>query len=453
LRADRAIPLTPADCFLRAVDLEIRRCNGASHNSQLVLRLGPGFDAKAFASLVGEAAASHPILRAEIVRPFGVGAPVYRTSGAPRPELPTITIHERPPPRAPEEAMALPAWADRINEPFDARHGDLLRIDLVPWDGGRAGTDLVMTWVHMLFDGSGSENFLRWLDECFRGERKPNELPSDEFGAADPSAPARPADPIGERGRRAQEWVARLDGFAEHPPRSLAGPISHVRQALRHRVLRFDRDETAGIVAEAARRAGVLTPMLFYLAATIRAHDAVFRARGAVPESYVIPLPVDLRPRGAERAIFRSHVSLFWFQVLPDQVGDFSTLLETLKLQRRESIKGQMVENSRAAMEFARMAPARLYAHMARRNFGGELCSFFFAYTGEFLSGLDRFFGSEIEDGYHVAPVPASPGSCAAMSLRNGRLGVTHVHQAGLFGAGELDVFDRQLRADLLGGA
>ena len=55
--------------------------------------------------------------------------------------------------------------------------------------------------------------------------------------------------------------------------------------------------------------------MLFYLAAAIRAHDAVFRARGVDPGAFVVPLPVNLRPKGAEGAVFRTHVSMLWFHV------------------------------------------------------------------------------------------------------------------------------------------
>jgi len=43
--------------------------------------------------------------------------------------------------------------------------------------------------------------------------------------------------------------------------------------------------------------------------------------------SYVVPLPVNVRPRGAEAAIFRTHVSLVWFQVLPEVVDDFDALV------------------------------------------------------------------------------------------------------------------------------
>jgi hypothetical protein len=39
-----SLPLTGADCFLRAFDAETRRTTGASHLSQLVLRLGRGLD-------------------------------------------------------------------------------------------------------------------------------------------------------------------------------------------------------------------------------------------------------------------------------------------------------------------------------------------------------------------------------------------------------------------------
>ena len=99
-------------------------------------------------------------------------------------------------------------------------------------------------------------------------------------------------------------------------------------------------------------------------------------------------------------------------------------------------------------MGFARFAPMRLYATLARRAFAGELCSFFFAFTGEFLGGLDRFLGAEVRSGFHVAPVPPSPGSCAAMSLHKGRLDVTHARQRGVFSPAEQALFRESLRAD-----
>jgi hypothetical protein len=62
------VALTGADCFLRAFDHEIRRKCRASHASQLVLRLGPGFDVDALRRLVTEAARANPILHSPIRR-------------------------------------------------------------------------------------------------------------------------------------------------------------------------------------------------------------------------------------------------------------------------------------------------------------------------------------------------------------------------------------------------
>jgi hypothetical protein len=445
--APSRVPLTGADCFLRAFDAEIARCNRASHVSQLVLRLGPGFDAERFAAQLRQAASAQPILRAPVRRRFGVGAPAFQLTAAARCPAPALEVHDAAaPPRTGDPPAAI--FQQRLNERRSLRRGELLRFDLVRY-GGDAGSDLAMSWLHLLFDGAGSEHFVAWLAACGAGQASLAELPDpDELTRQAPaSLPAR------ERGDAARRWQAWLEGFRAHEVRSLAGPRSRAPQALEWRVDSLSPLQTEAAVAAASKHAGFLTPMLFYLAAVIRAHHAVFRARNAVPGSYVIPLPVNVRPRGAESAIFRTHVSLLWFQVTPDCIDDLPALIGELKRQRLDAIKTGRVEAGSHAMDFARFAPARLYAHMARRAFAGELCSFFFAWTGHFLPGVDEFFGAPIRNGFHVAPVPPSPGSCAALSLFRDHLNITPVRQAGVFSDAEAALFRDQLRADLAGPA
>ena len=437
-RPSSGVPLTGADCFLRSFDDELRRYNGASHVSQLVLRLGPGLDVDGFRKLVGEVARAQPIVRAPVRRPFGVGAPVYRTRAAARRPVPPVEIHDA---ESGDGNAAL--FSERLNRPMSLRRGELLRFDLVRHD---EGIDLAASWQHLLFDGTGSERFVRWLDECHRGERSPDQLPElDEL-----ERESDPLPPMRERGDAAMEWKSWLDGLAAHSLQSLAGPRRRTPQALHTGVTTLSPKQTGHVIESAQRRAGFLTPMLFYLAAAIRAHHAVFRERGVDPGSYVVPLPVNVRPRGSEGAMFRTHVSLLWFQVLPEQVEDFDKLLSELKEQRRDAIKRGFVEKGVCALDFARFAPRRLYAHMSRMALRGELCSFFFAYTGEFIDGLERFCGAEIRNGYHVAPVLPSPGSCAAFSHFRGRMNVTHVFQRDVFSEREREVFTAQLRSDLL---
>ena len=438
------VPLTGADCFLRAFDGEVRRSAGASHLSQLVLRLGPGFDPERLREQLASAAAEAPILRAPIRRPWPLAAPVYDLSRSPRSPLPRVAQARG---QAPSLGRPLPqVFFERLNDRFASRRGELLCFDVVAYDGGAAGTDVAMTWLHMLFDGAGSEAFVRWLDERFRGVRAAGELPGGD-GLGDVAPP-----PMGAgRGRQAQAWQRHMRGIAACPPHSLAGPLRRGRQALRYELETYSAEDTAAVVARAKQKAGFLTPMLYYLAAAIRAHDAVFRARGVDPGSYVVPLPVNLRPKGGEGAIFRSHVSMLWFHVSPEEARDFDALLDVLKGQRRDAIKSGLVEAGVAAMGYARYAPARIYSHMTRRSFRGELCSFFFAWTDQFLPGLDAFLGAPIENAFHAPSVPPSPGSGAILSIRGERLNLTHVYQQGVISDEERSLLRRRLRADLLG--
>ena len=438
------LPLTGADSFLRAFDWQTRRRNQASHLSQLVLRLGPGFDAAHFETVLHEVARACPILRAPIRR-FGLGAAVYRLDLAELAPLPSIATHRVDTPR---DAHGTPrVFFDRLNSKFSLRRGELLAVDQVP----RAdGTDLALTWAHMLMDGSGSENFLAHLSAVAAGERDPRDLPADEWSPDAGLGKATEGETFRQRGDRARTWQAHMESFAAAPPRSLAGPLVTVPQQLEYELDSFSTEETKLALENAKSRAGFLTPMLFHLAAAIRAHAEVLQQRGVSPESFVVPLPVNVRPKGAEGALFRTRVSMLWFQVRPEHVETVDGLIAELKRQRHEMIKQGAVENGLAAMEMARYAPMRVYAHMARRGFGGELCSFFFAYTGEFAPGVDQLCGAAIENGYHTPSVPASPGSGVIVCLRGDRLNVVLVGQRRAVSEAETDRLRASLRRDLL---
>ncbi len=453
------LPLTGADCFLRAFEAEIGRTAGASHLSQLVLRLGPGFDAGAFRELVGEVAGANPILRSPIRRRAALGAPVYRLDRAAPPSAVRVAEHGEA--SADEHSLkddAAPlgpiprAFSRRLNERFDARRGSLVCFDVVPRGGAHPGTDVAMTWVHMLFDGSGSEAFVEHLAACSADPSHAREIAITraERGASSPAAAELPAA-SGARGHMAQAWNVYMQGMKKRPPTSLAGPLRRVRQNLRYRQLRLDDGEARVAMDRAKKTAGFLTPMLFFLAVAVRAHQAVADLRGKSPASWIVPLPVNMRPKGSQGEVFRTHVSLLWFQVTPEETRDLATLIESLKAQRLDAIRTKLVEAGVAAMDFARYAPARAYSWMARRTFGGELASFFFAYTAEFAPAAQSLCGAPILDAFHVPGVPPSPGSAIVFSLRGGGLDVVHVHQDAVLSAREQQVFQDSVLRDLAG--
>ncbi|MGH7287139.1 MAG: hypothetical protein ACREI8_03875 [Myxococcota bacterium] len=445
------LPLTGADGFLRAFDADTRRRNGASHLAQIVLRLGPGFDADAFRQVLADAARANPILRAPIRRTLGLGKPAYRLDAARDEGWPAFTLHPPAPARAPAASSGLAPvpelFFQRLNEVRRARRGELMRVDAVPRGGEKPGIDLAFTWLHMLLDGSGSERFLTFLEQRRRGAAPP--VPrADRPGAAMDGTLRVGAR---QRGEMAMSWQRHMQQLGALEVRSLAGPASSVRQDLVYDVLSFSAEESAHIMGRAAALAGFLTPTLFYIAAAIRAHDAVLRTRDRVPQSYVVPLPVDLRPKGGAGAVFRTRVSMIWLQARAERTGDLALLLADLKEARRSAIREHQVENGVAALGYALLAPAHLYAYMTRRSLHGELCSFLFAWTGVFCEGLESFFGAPLLDGFHAPSVPASPGSGVFFSQRGAQLQMTHIRQRGVLSEAELECFRASLLRDLRG--
>lgn len=441
------VVLTGADCFLRAFEYESRRFHGASHLSQLVLRLGHGFDLDAFRGLIAAVARATPIIRAPVGRCFGVGVPVYRLGRAARAPLPVVTVvdvERAPAGRETGDTELPPVFRDRLNARLAIERGELLRFDVVRYAGG-AGVDLAMTWAHLLLDGGGSERFVRKLDACFRG------APITDLNADDADHASAPRRTLAERGRAARAWQATMIGHGAVPPRSLGGPRRRVPQALAYEVTTLSPAETAVVTARAGAYAGYLTPVLFYLAATIRAHDAVHAGRGTGPGAYLVPLPVNVRPKGVEGAVFRTHASLLWFHVAREHVADLPALVAELMRQRRAWIHDRLIEKGAVAMDLVRALPARLNAAMARRHLGGELASLYFAFTNEFLPGMDAFCGAPILNGFHVPSVMPSPGSAVIMSLRDGRLNVAHIYQSDAVAAEERAQLRAQLFTDLLG--
>ncbi|MCG8588805.1 MAG: hypothetical protein MJE66_05895 [Proteobacteria bacterium] len=437
--------LTGADVFLRAFDGEARRFSGAGHLSQLVLRVGAGFRPAALRAALEAVSQAHPILRAP-VRRRGFGLPQFRCDRARYVAHPVLAeVRGGVPSLDAEGHPPLPElFGERLNGVLALERGELLRCDVVHYDGaGPIRADVAFTWAHMLLDGSGSELFVSHLAAVDRGECQPGELP-----AADPPRETRP---FREQADVARAWVQSMEPMKPHPPRSLAGPRRRAPQDLRVEWRRHSRGATERIVARAAEQAGFLTPVVFYMAAAVRAHHAVFRARGDVPESYVVPLPVNLRAKGQKGPVFQTHVSMLWFQVLAARADSLADVIDDLKQQRRRAIRDGAVEQGRVALDFIRFLPSPLYARMARSHFGGELASFFFAYTEEFLPGVDEFFGAPVEAGCHVPSVLASPGSSLLFSLRGGRLNATHVYQRGVLSEPERKILYAQLERDLAG--
>ena len=188
--------------MLRAFDREAQRFHRASHASQLVLRLGPGFDAEAFCAAIAKTAIDAPIVHARIRRPVPYGAPNYDL------DTPIVSppVHRHEGEQSDWDNEPPSILVSPMNERFSGEAGEILRCDLVSYDDGSC--DLAFTWLHMLLDGTGSENFVRALAELGSGAR-------DSIGLDVGADPNSGGLTLRQRGDKAPRVAGLFDGVRQ----------------------------------------------------------------------------------------------------------------------------------------------------------------------------------------------------------------------------------------------
>ncbi len=436
--------MTGAGNFLFGLELDARHFHGSSHRSQFVLRFDEGFDVGRCRSGIRTAFEEIPMLRASVERRWGdiAGPRVYRIHNQPPRSIPFFVHDEtnigkqRLPLR---EQTTL--YAPHLNtKPVAPKAGKIIRFDLYR---GRRACDLVITWLHFLLDGQGILNLVALLSRLDGEDARSCSTDNNLSGERLFEVPSLP-----ERLLIAKEWSGRMKALSDPPPGSPAGPVRTVPQDLGYNVIQPDGAVSENLRDSARKEAGFLTPMVFYLAISIRAHHQLFLERGDVPESYLVPVPVNFRDDESDFPVFRTHVSFFWFRVSPEDVEPRPELVRTLKEQRTEQIRHNFPRQMAIAMENNRYVPHWINRKLMRFQTGGELASFFFSYLDTVLPDVSSLFGGKLLDGYHAPGVPPSPGSSLIWGDGDGPLRLTHVYQKSAVDAGERELIQGQIRKE-----
>ncbi len=427
------------------LERESRRFFRSSHLAQFVLRFGPGFDPAAFVNLIDRVHRQIPFLRSTVRPKWGglFGPSVYHTGTSDRSAAiyhhSGTSVHRKP------ETRHFPKRFQQLlnRGPLNLSSDPIIRYDIVT---GNDHTDIAFTWLFLLFDGRGITSFLRLLSRMSDDDlARPPINWSEELQST-----VRLPGPL-ERLRIERNWADTMKQLADPSPGSLAGPLRKMPGRLRYRVHRFTKQEAAAADKQARKEAGALSPMLFYLAVSIRAHHRVFQLRSNVPDQYLVPVAVDLRTRTKISPIFRNHVSFLWFCVPPSPVTDRTELIDSLVKQKRSQIQSGFPRKMAIAMENNRYLPTAIGRRLLRSQTEGELCSFFFAFTGELFDGISALCGGRLQDGFPTAGVPPSPGSSFVWSRVHGRLHLTHLFQQGVVRPGEREAMQEQIRNDIPG--
>lgn len=333
---------------------------------------------------------------------------------------------------------AQPGLTEKLgDEPLNVRGGELFRFDLIATAAGKM--DLVFTWTHALMDALSAEHFLAVVG------REEVALP-----ALPPAAP-RPRLPLRERFRLARQNVQQLTEFCQAAPRTVGVRFPGAPKVQRHHVEKFSAAETARIRANGAQLCGALGDAQFHAAvAAVELHHLHGQV-GRPSPSYVLPIPVSLRPKGTTEPLFSNQIAMLMVQFLPEQLASTAAAVTALKTQLAQALRARRIAAGTAITELSRGLPFPLYLYILKHHgLQGEICSFFYGDTANVTPLLTHFCGATITDFTHVGSTTPSPGIGAIFFYFGGEMRLTVFHLEPHFSQPEAAAFADRLRQRLL---
>lgn len=292
----------------------------------------------------------------------------------------------------PEELQR--ALTMELNAPVDPAREAPLRVLLL--DGPERGF-LVLTWFHPLMDPRGGQNLLANLCHLDRGAGE-----SPWNGAPPAFVPPRARRPLRERARLGRQSLAYIRTLAPVPPVSPASARAVSGRAHFRRVTFVEGDRNGQRPAS--------REISWRLAVVGRAMAGLWERRGLPDVPFLLPISVDLRPKGEAGPIFGNVLAFHFARFRPSDTADPAGLARTLRGQMADAVRDGQIEANEVGMEFLKYRPLSRVLRSLPWTKGGEIFSFNCADVTEFPTSLDGCFGRRVLNAYHVPAVPPRPG-------------------------------------------
>jgi hypothetical protein len=399
-------------------DYELRRRGFAGNSCQIVLELAAPIDPARLEQRLAALTRQHPILSARPVRGM---TPRWK----PTRSMPRVNVHAK--------AINLPQ--ELFNEPLDIHRGDLIRFDLIE-------RTVIFTWAHALMDAKSAEYFLALVGD--------DNVPVPEDGEDWYAQRGTRAGGLRARARQAWRELDRLEKLKAALPVSLATQRPPTVPGLKYQVVTLSGEESACVRANAGRLCGFLGDTTFHMAAMLLELHQLHERIGCPSASYVVPIPVSLRPKGTRAPLFSNQVTMMLHQFLPAQLTTMAQTVTAVKANKNDFLRDDQIDAGIALAQLFRRLPMWLYMQMIKRELRGEICSLFFGDTAAVDSALKHFLGADIEKFAHVPAVTLPPGIGVVFYRFRDQLQFTLVHADGTLTSSEAAQFIGRLRERLL---
>jgi hypothetical protein len=285
-----------------------------------------------------------------------------------------------------------------LNAAIDPRREPPLRVSILDSSGGRDGvrTFLVFTWFHPLMDPRGAQNLLAHLAHIDQADGR-----APWNGAPPAFVPEPDPRPLSVRGRMGRRSRAYMRALAPTPP---ASPGSGVTTPGRARFVQASFVHRDPVGARAKRE------ICWRLALVGKAMSELWSRRGLPDEPFLLPISVDLRPKGDPGPTFGNMLAFHFARFRPSETADLTGLTLTLRRQMVEALRDGQIDANAAAMEFLTYRPLSVMLNDLPGTAARETFSFNCADLGDFPGSLEKLFGARVVNAYHAPSVLPRPG-------------------------------------------
>lgn len=441
------LPLRDCDFFTHAFDEMLRHAGQGGHIARSFIELDRAPDVVALKGVLVKLQDHFPfpILTAQLKKPGFFSLPVWVPATNPRPLELELWSDEK------SSGLLLPHGAQKFSD-LQTKLDDIINTSLPQFDDGWMNVrfDLVekedgscvfvFSWSHLIMDGIGAEFFLLEINRLLGGKSEP--VPG--FDLTD----LKDVRGWGERWKTAKVMPAFFDTVMKHPFEALGSAKLSSGRA-HFQVITLTEAQSAEAARRSAEISGPLINMPFHLACAMRAHQRVFAHRGENPESLMCCIPIQVRRKGTRGPLFQNHLTMFFCNLLADELTTLDAAASSLHKQHTRFIKEKIGDAFRDLMWMMRPMPPSLHMHFINWHMKGKFSSFYHSNTGVFAPELTQFAGAQVMNAYHVPSFSDPPGTGVFTNEKNGRLVLTLCWREGTMTEAERAIFVEQLMSDL----
>jgi hypothetical protein len=388
----RRLPLRGADLVLLAHHPRWKGV-GLGHNTMLVVECDGPIASDRIARAWDRFLDVCPWPAARLRRPFPWGKLHWAAGSRESLERPTVR----------RAAIASRAELQRelvieLNLAVEPRREAPMRMLLVDDESARPSPSsiLVLTWFHPLMDARGGENLLTHLADLDRHEGAP------PWGAAPPAFVSEPDQrPLVQRSRIAGGSLKYLKTLAPVPPISAGNaPVPPGRACFSRR----------SFIVPASTDQRATREICWRVALVGKAMTELWRRRDLADVPCLLPISIDIRPKGELGATFGNHLAFHFARFRSSETADVPALARALRRQMADAVRDGQIDANLVALEFLQYQPPSRMLRMLPWTASGELFSFNCADLADWPNALAECFGRKVVNAYHVPVVPPRPG-------------------------------------------